>query len=140
MQETIDRAAAADELPDPADADFIRQLHRDFYVGASEAMLTVPGRGRAYLMTAGEWRSRDEHEVQIGRHLPPSSARAAVFMAYFYARFAFEPKAVMRMTAVGAGRAKRILAMATAHHRFNWIHPFLDGNGRVSRLMSHAMA
>jgi Fic family protein len=30
--------------------------------------------------------------------------------------------------------------MATAHHRFNYIHPFYDGNGRVSRLMSHAMA
>ncbi|WP_287429078.1 Fic family protein, partial [Sphingobium sp.] len=30
--------------------------------------------------------------------------------------------------------------LATAHHRFNWIHPFPDGNGRVSRLMSHAMA
>jgi Fic family protein len=30
--------------------------------------------------------------------------------------------------------------MAAAHHRLNYIHPFLDGNGRVSRLMSHAMA
>jgi Fic family protein len=29
--------------------------------------------------------------------------------------------------------------MAAAHHRLNYIHPFLDGNGRVSRLMSHAM-
>ena len=25
-----------------------------------------------------------------------------------------------------------------AHHRLTWIHPFLDGNGRVARLMSHA--
>lgn len=32
------------------------------------------------------------------------------------------------------------MAMAAAHHRFNYIHPFPDGNGRVSRLMSHAMA
>jgi Fic family protein len=24
------------------------------------------------------------------------------------------------------------------HHRLVWIHPFLDGNGRVARLMSHA--
>lgn len=34
----------------------------------------------------------------------------------------------------------RILAIASAHHRFNYVHPFPDGNGRVSRLMSHAMA
>ncbi len=32
-----------------------------------------------------------------------------------------------------------ILAAAAAHHRLLWIHPFLDGNGRVARLMSHAM-
>jgi Fic family protein len=38
------------------------------------------------------------------------------------------------------GKAGRIIAMATAHHRFNYIHPFPDGNGRVSRLMSRAMA
>ena len=25
------------------------------------------------------------------------------------------------------------------HHRFLWVHPFLDGNGRVARLMSHAL-
>jgi Fic family protein len=29
--------------------------------------------------------------------------------------------------------------MAAAHHRLAYIHPFPDGNGRVSRLMSHAM-
>jgi Fic family protein len=33
----------------------------------------------------------------------------------------------------------RFIAIATAHHRLNYIHPFIDGNGRVSRLMSHAM-
>ena len=38
------------------------------------------------------------------------------------------------------GKAARILAIPAAHHRFNFIHPFPDGNGRVSRLMSHAMA
>lgn len=140
VQESIDLAAADGELPDPGDPEFIRQQHRDHYAGTSEAMLTASGGGWAYLMTPSEWRSRDEHDVQIGRHLPPSSPRAADFMAYFYARFAFEPKDGMRMTAVGAGKAKPILAMATAHHRFNWIHPFPDGNGRVSRLMSHAMA
>jgi Fic family protein len=51
-------------------------------------------------------------------------------MRYFAQRYRFE----------GVGRAGRIIAMAAAHHRFNYIHPFPDGNGRVSRLMSHAMA
>lgn len=36
--------------------------------------------------------------------------------------------------------SSRIIAIASAHHRLNFIHPFPDGNGRVSRLMSHAMA
>lgn len=27
-------------------------------------------------------------------------------------------------------------AMAASHHRLAWIHPFLDGNGRVSRLFT----
>jgi Fic family protein len=32
----------------------------------------------------------------------------------------------------------RIIALAAAHHRLAWIHPFLDGNGRVIRLFSDA--
>jgi Fic family protein len=39
----------------------------------------------------------------------------------------------------GLNRAELILSAAPAHHRLVWIHPFLDGNGRVARLMSHAM-
>jgi Fic family protein len=51
-------------------------------------------------------------------------------MTYFEQRYQFSR----------LGSAVRIFAMAAAHHRFNYIHPFVDGNGRVSRLMSHAMA
>ena len=36
------------------------------------------------------------------------------------------------------GKTETILASAAAHHRLAWIHPFVDGNGRVARLMSHA--
>jgi len=39
----------------------------------------------------------------------------------------------------GIGKTESIIAIAAAHHRLLWIHPFLDGNGRVARLMSHAM-
>lgn len=34
---------------------------------------------------------------------------------------------------------KQLLQVAIAHHRFLWIHPFGNGNGRVSRLLTYAM-
>ena len=36
-------------------------------------------------------------------------------------------------------KLRQIIALAAAHHRLVWIHPFYDGNGRVARLMSRAM-
>jgi Fic family protein len=140
LQTRIDADAAADALPDPANLEFIRWLHREFYDGATNSMLTIKGEGRSFVMVPGEWRSLPIHDVAVGDHVPPSSERVADFMAYFRRRFAFEPGPGDRMLAVGPGKAARILAMATAHHRFNYIHPFPDGNGRVSRLMTHAMA
>jgi Fic family protein len=37
------------------------------------------------------------------------------------------------------GKSDWIISTAAAHHRLLWMHPFMDGNGRVARLMSHAM-
>lgn len=130
VQAGIDRLAAEGRLPEPASQAFIRDLHREFYRDAPELMLRVTGAGRSVQMSPGEWRSTPQHDVGVGRHLPPSSERVAAFMEYFEASYAF---ATM-------GKAERILSIPTSHHRFNFIHPFPDGNGRVSRLMSHAMA
>ncbi|MCK9907926.1 Fic family protein [Microbacteriaceae bacterium K1510] len=130
LQAEIDRLAAVGRLPEPASASFIRWLHREFYDGASPEMLCVKDDSHEYLMIPGEWRSQPEHDNAVGRHLPPSSARVADFMTYFEKRYRFE----------GLGKAARIIAIGAAHHRLNFIHPFPDGNGRVSRLMSHAMA
>jgi Fic family protein len=33
----------------------------------------------------------------------------------------------------------QLLQIAIAHHRFLWIHPFGNGNGRISRLVTYAM-
>jgi len=130
VQAEIDGMAAEGRLREPASVDFIQWLHREFYREAPEPMLRIKGAGRDLRMKPGEWRSRPEHDVAVGRHMPPSSHCVDEFMRYFADRYRFE-----RM-----GKAGRIISMAAAHHRLNYIHPFPDGNGRVSRLMSHAMA
>ena len=130
VQAQVDRMASAGKLSEPASIDFIRWLHREFYRDASSDMLRIKGRDRSFQMKPGEWRSGPEQDVEVGRHSPPSSVRVADFMQYFAERYRFDPM----------GKSMRVIAMAASHHRFNYIHPFPDGNGRVSRLMSHAMS
>jgi len=130
LKREIDRLHAADALPEPASLEFILWLHRAFYEDATEPMLTIKAGDRTLRMTPGEMRSRADEDVAVGRHIPPSSERVAAFMDYFADKY--------RLERLGSG--SRIIAIPAAHHRLNFIHPFLDGNGRVSRLMSHAMA
>jgi Fic family protein len=129
LQAEVDLMAELGHM-EPASPDFILWLHREFYRDAPKEMLRVRGDGREFIMEPGAWRSRKEHDVAVGRHLPPSSDRVTDFMNYFAERYRSDK----------LGRAARILAIPAAHHRFNYIHPFPDGNGRVSRLMSHGMA
>jgi Fic family protein len=130
LQSGIDDLFGSGKLPEPASAEWLRALHRDFYEDAPKEMLLIKSDKREFMMVPGEWRSKPEHDVEVGLHLPPSSERVADFMRHFQNRF--------RMENMGTG--KRLVAIAAAHHRFNYIHPFPDGNGRISRLMSHAMA
>ena len=72
----------------------------------------------------GELRRRD---VKVGAHIAISPGAVPRFLKRFeevYGRL---------------GKTESILGTAAAHHRLAWIHPFVDGNGRVARLMSHAM-
>jgi Fic family protein len=130
LQRKIDDLAKNDQLPEPASREFIKWLHTQFYSSATEEMLTIKSSRRTIVMEPGQWRSLPEHDVTVGRHIPPSGNRVSDFMEYFERCYKFEKM----------GKSEQILAIASAHHRFNYIHPFLDGNGRVSRLMSHAMA
>jgi Fic family protein len=130
VQAELDRMDREERMPEPASVDFIRWLHREFYQDAPKEMVRIQGAGRAFVMEPGAWRSKPEHDVGVGRHMPPSSNRVDDFMRHFESRYRFRE----------LGTAGRIMAIAAAHHRLNYIHPFPDGNGRVSRLMSHAMA
>ena len=107
-------------------AEGIRELHRRFCERLPEDLLflTLEGTGERIPVVPGEYRTRD---VQVGRHVPVSPGAVPRFMARF-------EKVYTQL-----GRTDTILAAATSHHRLAWIHPFIDGNGRVIRLMSHAL-
>jgi Fic family protein len=130
LQGDIDRMAMEDRLPEPASCEFIRWLHLKFYAGAPSDMLLVRDANNEFMMEPGAWRSTLQHDVAVGRHVPPSSTQVPAFMEYFADHYRMH----------GLGKARKILTIPAAHHRLNYIYPFPDGNGRVSRLMSHAMA
>jgi Fic family protein len=107
-------------------ADGLREIHRRFCELLPDDLLWVdePGTHERLRVVPGELRHRD---VSVGRHIPVSPGAVPRFLASF------------EETYLRVGKTDAILAAAAAHHRFLWIHPFLDGNGRVTRLMSHAM-
>jgi Fic family protein len=129
VQTELDEMAVAGRLPDPASQAFIKHLHETFYAELPESMRLIKGAHVEFLMAPGAFRSLPLHDVEVGRHVPPSSERVPAFMDRFskvYAVDHFKP-------------ARLMLATPAAHHRFAYIHPFPDGNGRVVRLLSHAM-
>ena len=124
VQEWIDGGALQGGLA--LQADGIREIHRRFGELLPDDLLWVEGTkpGNRVRVTPGEWRRGD---VQVGTHVAISPGALPRFLERFgevYGRL---------------GKTESILATAAAHHRFVWIHPFLDGNGRVARLISHAM-
>src|SRR5579875_2860186 len=107
-------------------ADGICETHRRFGALLPDDLLWVadPDGGERVRLAPGEFRRRD---VRVGGHVAISPGAIPRFLAHFEAVYS------------RLGKTDAILAAAAAHHRLLWIHPFLDGNGRVARLMSHAM-
>lgn len=103
----------------------IQEIHRRFCAELPDSLLWVdsPDRREKIRLLPGTWRTRD---VQVGAHLAISPGAVPRFLRHFESAFS------------GLGKTDAILSAAAAHHRLLWIHPFLDGNGRVARLMSHA--
>jgi Fic family protein len=105
--------------------DFIKFLHKEFYSQLPVDFLKIkdPGENKFLKLSPGELRTQ---EVSIGSHIPPASAEITRFMTRFHQAY----------SASTLDPLERIIAGAAAHHRLAWIHPFLDGNGRVTRLFS----
>lgn len=103
----------------------IREIHARFCRLLPEDLLWVedPETKERVRVIPGELRRRG---VKVGGHIPVSPGALPRFLARFEEVYG------------SLSKVESILAAAPAHHRLVWIHPFLDGNGRVARLMSHA--
>ncbi len=101
-------------------------IHERFAAELPERLLWIdhPDTDARERVIPGALRSRD---VCVGRHMPPSPGAIARLLGAYGRHYA------------PLGTMERLLAAAAAHHRLLWIHPFLDGNGRVARLHSHAL-
>jgi Fic family protein len=126
LQEAIDTERGPTEWP--TTSSYVRWLHHEFCTHLPPSMLVVKSRftGREIRIEPGSYR-RDR--VDIGAHIPPDPEVLGAFMGRFE-----EAYALSRLSKI-----QQLLSAAESHHRLLWIHPFLDGNGRVARLMSHAI-
>src|SRR3989442_1667610 len=107
------------------DVESIREIHRRFCEHLPADLLSVedPATKERVKTIPGALRTRD---VQVGRHVAISPGAVPRFLSRFQEFYG------------GLGPAETVIAAAAAHHRLAWIHPFLDGNGRVARLLSPA--
>lgn len=104
----------------------VREIHQRFYQAMPPRMHVVrhPHTDARIPIGPGQYRQTD---VQVGRHIPVEASDIG--------------RCMERWESVYTSLSPRNLPVATAaaHHRLAWIHPFLDGNGRVARLITHAM-
>lgn len=75
----------------------------------------------------GEYRKVNV-EIKKSQHTPPINIKVHEYMEELV-EFINQP----------ADLQDELLKVAVAHHRFVWIHPFDNGNGRMSRVLTYAM-
>ena len=108
---------------------YIQKIHKNFYDHLPTSFTQVKDKeGNIKKVVPGELRTS---EVEVGRHVGPFSDSLPLFMKEFEA--AYNPEKTPFKSKVN-----RIISIAASHHRLAWIHPFLDGNGRVVRLYADA--
>ena len=109
----------------PFSTEVICEIHRRFCeLLPPELLLVETSKGdEKVTVEPGAIRTRD---VKVGRHVAVSPGSVPRFLAR------------MEQGYKSVGRIDRILIAAYGHHRLLWVHPFLDGNGHVARLVSYA--
>ncbi|OGT47893.1 MAG: cell filamentation protein Fic [Gammaproteobacteria bacterium RIFCSPHIGHO2_12_FULL_41_20] len=121
VQEWIDNGGITNSIFAPKT---ICEIHRRFCEKLPEELLWVEDlkTNKKIRVVPGKPRKND---VQVGGHIAISPGAVPRFLQRY--EKAYSP----------LGKSETMLALAAAHHRFLWIHPFLDGNGRVARFISY---
>lgn len=111
------------------DANFLTFLHSEFYKHLPDDFkIAKRTDGSSIKIIPGKFRNC---EVQVGQHIAPHSAHLESFLKRFESYYNPESN-------TNNSKTRRIISIAASHHRLAWIHPFIDGNGRVVRLFSDA--
>ncbi len=110
----------------PMNPEAICEMHERFCQNLPDSLLLVtdPETGKKRKIQPGRLR---EGFVRVGNHVPVSASALPTFLDHMHRRYSV------------AGKNTGVLSSAYAHHRLAWVHPFEDLNGRVTRMVSHAM-
>ena len=100
----------------------LRELHKLAVDG-----LQPPSSGGEGSFTPGEFRCGNV-KINNASHCPPDAAHVESYL-----------EELLDFINKDFGEKYDLLKVAIAHHRFVWIHPFDNGNGRVVRLLTYAM-
>ncbi len=127
VQEMVEQRLADEPSLAVTSSDFLIWLHEEFYRRLPEELrqLKDPTTGEVIVVKPGQLRTRP---VAAGLHVGPDPEQLPRFLKRFDQ--AFDPDRIHGHDL--------LIAAAAAHHRLLWIHPFLDGNGRVARLFTDA--
>ena len=114
-------------VTNPISAEFLSFLHREFFekVPKEHRILKNDSDSMVLELIPGEFRTR---AVKVGLHIPPEkSEEIQIYLNEWSATY------------TQLSNLPKVACLGAIHHRLLWIHPFLDGNGRVARLLTDAV-
>lgn len=126
-QKLLEELLDAEPTLNVCEPDLLRWIHQTFYerLPAELRLVRDPETGREETILPGEFRDFD---VRVGDHIAPPHADVRAALIRFSS--VYDPGKHEQVEA--------LVRLGAAHHRLLWIHPFGDGNGRVTRLMTDA--
>lgn len=136
LSETRDSYAIENETPSPdKERAFLQALGQlrdrvplteEYLTGLQNLVITHTLGLEAGFRNEQNWLQRGGHGALAVRYVPPPPEAVASLM-----------EGLMRMANTPGGDVPPLIKAALVSFGFVFIHPFMDGNGRVSRLLAH---